>query len=306
MYRLLLIFFIVFGCSKSSSNDLASHESSSSLNYRTYEGNGLSNFYIDHDGLRREFFLYIPQSIGSKNNPVIFNFHGYSGQAQQFFNYTDLVEISETNGIILVYPQGALLNGVTHWNAAPNGNISTLNKSSVDDLGFFNAMLEEINQDDLIDLKRVYAIGYSNGGFFSYFLACNTDNVLAAIGDVAGTMLVDTYNTCNPSNPIPVLNIHGTYDGVVPYNGNQGFKPIDHVVNYWKTFNKNFEEPIVESLGGGFERITYNSDENSSSTVHYKISGGRHTWDYSTNDNLKTSTLLWDFFKNHIKVIKLN
>ena len=99
MYRLLLIFFIVFGCSKSTSNDLASHESSSSLNYRTYEGNGLSNFYIDHDGLRREFFLYIPQSIGSKNNPVIFNFHGYSGQAQQFFNYTDLVEISETNGI---------------------------------------------------------------------------------------------------------------------------------------------------------------------------------------------------------------
>ena len=60
-----------------------------------------------------------------------------------------------------------------------------------------------INQDDLIDLKRVYATGYSNGGFFSYFLACNTDNVLAAIGDVAGTMLVDTYNTCNQEYNTP-------------------------------------------------------------------------------------------------------
>ena len=149
MSRLLLILFIVFGCSKITLNDVSSDESSIVLDYRAYKGNGLSNFYIDHDGLRREFFLYIPNSIGSKKNPVIFNFHGYSGQAQQFFNYTDLVEISETNGIILVYPQGALLNGVTHWNAAPNGNISTLNKSNVDDLGFFNAMLEEINQDDL-------------------------------------------------------------------------------------------------------------------------------------------------------------
>ena len=299
MFRLLLILFIVFGCSKSSSNDIISDESSNSIDYRSYEGNGLSNFYIDHDGLSREFFIYIPQSIGSKNNPVIFNFHGYSQQADNFFNLSSLVDISEGNGIILVYPQGALLEGVSHWNAA---NISTLNKSNVDDLGFFNAMLEEINQDDLIDLKRVYATGYSNGGFFSYFLACNTDNVLAAIGDVAGSMLVDTYNTCNPSNPIPVINIHGAYDWIVPYNGNESFKAIDDVINYWKTFNKNFEDPIVESLGEGFEKTTYNSDENSSSTVHYKISFGSHTWDYSTNDNLKTSTLLWDFFRNYRKI----
>ena len=299
MFRLLLILFIVFGCSKSSSNDIISDESSNSIDYRSYEGNGLSNFYIDHDGLSREFFIYIPQSIGSKNNPVIFNFHGYSQQADNFFNLSSLVDISEGNGIILVYPQGALLEGVSHWNAA---NISTLNKSNVDDLGFFDAMLEEINQDDLIDLKRVYATGYSNGGFFSYFLACNTDNVLAAIGDVAGSMLVDTYNTCNPSNPIPVINIHGAYDWIVPYNGNESFKAIDDVINYWKTFNKNFEDPVVESLGEGFKKTTYTSDENSSSTVHYKISFGSHTWDYSTNDNLKTSTLLWDFFRNYRKI----
>ena len=299
MSRLLLILFIVFGCSKNTLNDVSSDESSIILDYRAYKGNGLSNFYIDHDGLRREFFLYIPNSIGSKKNPVIFNFHGYSGFAQRFFTLTDIVDIAETNGIILVYPQGALLNGVTHWNA---GNISTLNKSNVDDLGFFKTMLDEINQEDLIDLKRVYATGYSNGGFFSYFLACNTDNILAAIGDVAGAMLVDTYNTCNPSNPMPVINIHGTYDGVVPYNGNQGYKSVDEIINYWATFNKNFEEPIIESLGEGFEKITYNSDENNTSTVHYKISGGRHTWDYSSNDNLKTSKLLWDFFRSHRRI----
>ena len=73
MSRLLLILFIVFGCSKNTLNDVSSDESSIILDYRAYKGNGLSNFYIDHDGLRREFFLYIPSSIGSKNNPVIFS-----------------------------------------------------------------------------------------------------------------------------------------------------------------------------------------------------------------------------------------
>ena len=296
--RLIFLISLLFiiSCSKNNSDDIIYEESSNSIDYRAFVG--LSSFYIDHDGLEREFLLYIPKNIGSRKNPVIFNFHGYSQQADQFFDLSNLVDIAEGNGIILVYPQGALLNGVTHWNAA---NISTLNQSNVDDLGFFNAMLEEINQDDLIDLKRVYATGYSNGGFFSYFLACNTDNILAAIGDVAGTMLVDTYNNCNPSNPIPVLNIHGAYDWIVPYNGNQSFKAIDDVIDYWKTFNKNFEEPIVESLGEGFEKTTYNSDENSSSTVHYKITYGGHTWDYSSDENLKTSKLLWDFFRNYTK-----
>ena len=33
---------------------------------------------------------------------------------------TDLVGIANENGVVLVYPQGALLpGGSTHWNAAP-------------------------------------------------------------------------------------------------------------------------------------------------------------------------------------------
>ena len=209
---------IILSCSKSEVDyKSVNNKSKDYFDFTFYEG--VSTNYIQHGGLSMEYLLYIPSNIDTlKNLPVIFNFHGYSGQADGFYNMTDLVGIANENGVVLVYPQGALLpGGSTHWNAAPrNGNSpSFVNKSNVDDIGFFSAMLDEINQNNILDLDRVYAIGYSNGGMFSHFLACNTDNVFAAIGDVAGTVLLDTYNTCNPSSPTPLLKIHGTSDPVV-------------------------------------------------------------------------------------------
>ena len=88
------------------------------------------------------------------NLPVIFNFHGYSGQADQFFSSTNLIDIADSNGVVLVYPQGALLNGGdSHWNAAPMNSNSFLNKSDVDDIGFIMTLLDEVNQNNILDLS---------------------------------------------------------------------------------------------------------------------------------------------------------
>ena len=169
----ILIFILIFGCTKSDSDLDEKLSKEGSDNFEYYEG--LSSYNIQHDGLNREYLLYIPPNIQSRTNlPVIFNFHGYSGQADQFYNMTNLVDIANENGVVLVYPQGALLpGGSTHWNAAPkrDGSTSFINKSNVDDIGFFSAMLDEINRNNILDLNRVYAIGYSNGGMFSSFFS---------------------------------------------------------------------------------------------------------------------------------------
>ena len=164
----------------------------------------------------------------------------------------------------------------------------------------------------MIDLNRVYVIGYSNGGMFSHFLACNTENIIAAIGDVAGTMLNETFNNCNPSSPIPILKIHGTSDNVVGYNGyNEGeFKSVEEVLDFWKSHNNSNANEFIVNIGSSsiysefnntsvnvnFEKYTSESDENNSEVVHYKIINGGHWWDYSSDKNLKTSTLIMGFF----------
>ena len=323
-YIFTLIFLVIISCSKTdiSPSDIKYNKTETTIESQAKSNHNSFSFYegqatysITHYNIDREYIIYIPPSIESRTNlPVIFNFHGYQGRANNFFNMTDLIDIADENGVILVYPQGAPLDGgPSHWNAAPFNSSSFVNKSNVNDLQFFLRLLDVVNQNNILDLNRVYAIGYSNGGMFSHFLACNTENVFAAIGDVAGTMLTDAYDNCNPSSPVPVLKIHGTSDNVVGYNGfnDGGFKSVDEVIDFWKENNKSNDQfnlnnfvssSWAEYMGPvNFEKYTYESDENDSEIVHYKMLGGGHWWDYSLDENLKTSSLLWDFFSRHSK-----
>ena len=51
-------------------------------------------------------------------------------------------------------------------------------------------------------------------------------------------MTPQTYNSCNPLHPTPVLQIHGTNDQVVPYIGDPTWtKSIDDVLQYWVNYN---------------------------------------------------------------------
>ena len=52
----------------------------------------------------------------------------------------------------------------------------------------------------------------------SYRMACDYADVIAGIASLAGTTTLGETN-CRPSQPVNVLHIHGTADGVVPYAG---------------------------------------------------------------------------------------
>ena len=79
----------------------------------------------------------------------------------------------------------------------------------------------------------------SNGGFFSFLLACQLSQKIAAVASVTGSMTNETYQNCNPSKEVPVLQIHGTDDPIVTYNGNSsiGSIGIEPVLSYWKLNN---------------------------------------------------------------------
>ncbi|MBU79311.1 MAG: hypothetical protein CMD29_04200, partial [Flavobacteriales bacterium] len=57
------------------------------------------------DGVNREYLLYIPEIYdGSEEYPVMFNFHGGSGYANDFIYTNDMRPIADTAGFIAVYP----------------------------------------------------------------------------------------------------------------------------------------------------------------------------------------------------------
>ncbi len=266
------------------------------------------NGSITHDNLQRDYILYVPANYtGDSPVPVVFNFHGYTSNANEQMFYGDFRAIADTAGFIIVHPQGTLFDGNTHWNVGG----WTLG-STTDDVGFTEAMIDFMAGEYNIDLTRVYSTGMSNGGFMSFLLACQLSDKIAAIASVTGSMTPEIYNDCNPQHPMPVLQMHGTSDSVVPYTGETWTRSIDDVIQYWLDYNNCNTLPATTALpntnttdGSTVEHIVYDGGDNGATTEHFKITGGDHTWPGTvftgpgTNQDINASLEIWKFFSRY-------
>jgi len=232
---------------------------------------------ITHDDLEREYILYIPANYdGNEAVPLIFNFHGFTSNANEQMWYGDFRPIADTAGFLVVHPQGTLFNGNTHWNVGG----FTLG-STVDDVGFTSALIDSLADMYNIDLNRVYSTGMSNGGYMSFLLACQLGDKIAAVASVTGSMTPQTYDACDPIHPTPIMQIHGTADPVVPYNGQLWTKSITEVLSYWNDHNDCDDIPetimvpdVNTNDGSTAEHIIYSGGKRKSTVEHFKIYGG--------------------------------
>ena len=267
---------------------------------------------IVHDELYREYILYVPASYnGCDPVPLVFNFHGYT-TLQHVERYMegevcDFRPVADSAGFIVVYPKGTPDNdslfiwyfGDESWNL---GDITQL----PDDLGFTESLLDYIASEYNIDLTRVYATGFSLGGFFSYYLACHLSDRFAAIASVKGTMWALTFDECDPQQPTPILQISGTDDPTVPYFGSNtvsGYmEPIETVIQYWVNYNNCNPTPTTTALPDinpadwkTVHRIVYSEGDNGVTVEFIVEVGGVHDWPTS----LFTSVEIWKFLSKY-------
>jgi polyhydroxybutyrate depolymerase len=258
-----------------------------------------------HDGVTREYIVYVPAVYnGSSSVPLLFNFHGYGMSANNQMSYGNMRAVADTAGFILVYPQGTLFWGSPHWNVG-----SWTLGSTADDIGFTEAMIDTLAANYNIDLNRVYSCGYSNGGYFSFVLACQLSAEIAAIGSVGGTMSTETYNSCNPSHPTPVVTIHGINDAIISYFGvyPNNSKSLSDVNTYWANYNNTIVPPVVSTLpnidttdGSTAELSLFDNGDNCTSVEHYKVIGGDHDWPGSWgNMDINADAVIWSFVSKY-------
>ena len=262
---------------------------------------------IQHDGLEREYILYVPASY-TPNTPVplVLNFHGYTSNAFEQMFYGDFRPIADTAGFLVVHPMGTIdLVGNAHWNVG-------WGTSSVDDVGFTSALIDSLSAAFNINQDRIYSTGMSNGGFMSYYLACELSDRIAAIASVTGSMNVNELGPCNPQHQTPVMEIHGTADPTVAYDGNILFAPIPTVISYWVDYNNCSTPADITELpdidpndGCTAEHHVYINGTNGATVEHYKIIGGVHAWPGTafggagTNQDMDASKEIWRFFSKY-------
>jgi polyhydroxybutyrate depolymerase len=255
-------------------------------------------------GIYRNYRLYVPAAYnGSTAWPLILNIHGYTSNASAEQAYTNFAPIADTAHFLMVYPNATIYMGQPTWNSGFG--------MPVDDIGFLSNLIDSLSASYNIDANRVYSCGMSNGGYMSHTLACALSSKIAAIASVTGTMTPVQHASCSPGRPVPVMQIHGTADGTVPFYGGSYSLAIDSVVKYWVLNNGCNPAPVFNAMpdintsdGCNADHFVYNGGMMGSSVEFYRINGGGHTWPFTfpigtTCQDFNASEKIWLFFRKY-------
>lgn len=177
------------------------------------------------------------------------------------------------------------------WNA---GNCCT----NADDVTFISRLLDRLVKDLPINQSRVFATGPSGGGFMSYRLACELSTRFAAIASISGAMVFDN---CHPARPVSILEMHGTNDSNVPYDGGGPPRPtpsVAAVIQSWTTLDGCVGNPI-QSQTGISNTSVWKECKGGASVRLDTVVGGHHTWFGSSFDPVpgepNANAVIWDF-----------
>lgn len=206
-----------------------------------------------HEGLEREYFVFLPSRYGSTELPVVVFMHGYGGSATgtEAEVTNGLNRYAEKYGYVMVYPQSTWFMSddlpadrweVSSWNhisdgfdRGPAGPICAADArtypcppecgncgkcgwaSCHDDVGFLRELVSRIASDLAVDTGRVYVAGFSNGAMMANRMACEAAELFAAAALVGGRL--EPGFECTPGAAVPLLQISGGKDEVVPADG---------------------------------------------------------------------------------------
>ena len=312
MYRLLFLsIFLITSCGGggSSSSDevnviIPNNNQNDDAETCTNYEERILKCELTHKGLDRYYYIQLAHPEAEGLSSVLFNLHGYGSNALEQMYYTNFNNLANTkeNNFILIHPQGAPLNTVltsssSHWNSG-GWTIG----STVDDVDFIDTIIKLVSQKYNLNQDRIYSTGMSNGGFMSYHLACNLSSKIAAIASVTGSMSKETYEDCNPTHSTSILQVHGTIDATVPFEGNSalGMRSINDVMDYWKLYDACGIEPIsivtdYFDIEISVQHDTYLNCLNDVQVELYKIEGMGHRWPNKQRYGISATEKIWEF-----------
>ena len=256
----------------------------------------------------RPYSEFVPSSYSSKSPaPLVVLLHGYGSTGKQQETYMNFTAVAEQRGFILAYPDGTVdATGKQFWNAT---EVCCNFFLAVDDDAYLISMLDDMESKYSIDRKRIYFVGHSNGGFMSYRMACKHSDRIAAIASLAGATFLNS-SDCAAKDPVSVLQVHGTSDTTILYDGGsilgRQYPSATASATQWATLNKcsNNAVPhadkldLVTTIAGSETSITsWNNCRNGTEVELWTVDQGAHVPALSTTFASK----IYDFFASHPK-----
>lgn len=227
-------------------------------------------------GLVRSYSVHVPPGLDRPAGLVLY-LHGAGQTGGEQAALTNYNAVADQYGFVVAYPDGIDLS----W--ADGRGASLPDREGIDDVGFLSALTDRISRDYGIPPGRVFVTGMSAGAFMANRFACERADLVRASAPVAGTLGMGI--PCNPSRPVSVLEIHGTADPVVPYDGGAmvgrgGASDIvgaPTMAQRWRVANR-CPGPPVEDPAGQVQREIAAGCAAGTEVVLVSIDGGGHIW----------------------------
>lgn len=268
--------------------------------------------------IERKAWIHVPASADpTQPKALVLNFHGGTSGAQEQMTATGMNQLADEKGFIVVYPEGYPEGMAKSWNAVLPTAAADL---GVDDVGFISFLIEKLKEQYVIDEKRIYAAGISNGAQMAYRVGEELGNQIAAVGVVAGG--IGTTDDFMPAQNMPVMVIHGGMDTRIPYEGGIG----DGIISFDYLSTETELIPHLLEVNGlsGVETEPYEPFENyeasgeitasswkqeitNSEVVLIRLEEAGHIWpggilhqdDPRASVSFSANQALWHFFENH-------
>ena len=279
---------------------------------------------VEHQGRTRDAILYVPPATPAGTAlPLVFNYHGFGSDGLQQVVYSFMNPLADEEQFAVIYPYGVGIAGVGRsHNGGSCCPIANSRNDPTDDVGCAIAWVAEVSRlladrGLSLDRSRIYSTGMSNGGFMSLRLGCEAAQLFAAVSTVTGVLGNESPTTddfeCGPGSTgglsVPMLHIHGTADGTVPYSA------VARGVETFRAINRCGEtgEPVQTYSRGNATCLSYCPLPLPNVTL-CSIAGGGHDWFGSPLceivggreigcSDIDSTREIWAFFKRYSREI---
>ena len=252
----------------------------------------------------RQYRVYVP-SIYNSANPasLVITLHGL-GDNMSNFSGIGMNLIADTANFIVLVPQ-ALSDPLagTAWNSGA-GISSYYPNSTIDDVGFLNALIDTAKANYSINPLRVYLCGFSMGGFMTERMACESNQKIAAFASVAGT-IGSGLSQCNPGRAVPIVHFHGTSDQTVSYSSNSYGIDADSLIHFWIANNQcdttAIHTNLPDNVADGYtvEHFVYPNGLQNTEVEFFKVNGADHIYLTIPQNDISYSEEIWKFFNKY-------
>jgi len=280
---LTLIFLALFSSCSKTDDEMLTPISSNAVK-------GKNRFTTIIDGDEREYYVHVPQSYAATTPvSVVFMLHGTSGNGLDMWERSGWREVGEDENIITVFPSSwryciideGVQKNTSKWNTTPDANWTfCAGQTARNDIKFLNSIITELNSKYKIDNKRIYLVGFSNGGQMAAKCAVDLSDKLAAVCENAASFFLDT--TYIPKRKLPVLFQVGNED----YGpGNTGPAiPMSLLDTLIRT-------PGIPLLNGKHYRIAQNHIKTFGLNPNFTISGDTNSVSFATYKSLTPGSI---------------